>query len=139
VHLLNDAGEGMDDIDRIYRFAHDRGCRPLPLNRIGLVTGMNDERNVPIGEVPANRDGALSAEAKIDDRRREMGVVRDGPCRVQSRCRDDARTGLAEVVFYVEGDQGFVLDEKDKLARKEIQSHAMSPVHFGSCFQIWAK
>ena len=126
----------MDDIDRICRFAHDRRRRPLPLNRIGLVTGMNNERNVPAGEVSANWDGALGAEAKIDDRRREMGVVRDGPCRVQSGCRDNARTGLAKVVFYVEGDQGFVLHEKDEFARQEIQSHTISPVHFGTLFHI---
>jgi hypothetical protein len=97
---------------------------------------MNDERNVSVGEVSANRDGALGAEAKIDDRGGEMGVVRDGPCRVQRGCRDHARTRLAEVIFYVEGDQGFVLHEKDELTRKEIQSHAISPVHFGKLFQI---
>jgi hypothetical protein len=71
VHVLtNGSGEGVDDINWICRFAHDRRRRPLPLNRIGFITGMNDERNVPAGEVSANRDGALGAEAKIDDRRR---------------------------------------------------------------------
>ena len=42
------------------------------------------------------------------------------------RRRDDARAGFPEMLFYVEGNQVFSLDEEHELARKQIQRHRLS-------------
>jgi hypothetical protein len=47
--------ESVGDLVRPRGLLNDRNRGPLPLNRVGGIAGMNDEREVPVGEAPADR------------------------------------------------------------------------------------
>ena len=42
------------------------------------------------------------------------------------RCRNDVGAGFPKMMFYVECNQRFILDNKHELASKQIQWHRMS-------------
>ena len=49
------------------------------------------------------------------------------------RRRNDAGARLPKMMFYVEGNLGFILDKEHQLARKQIQRHRVSL----SAFSRW--
>ena len=46
---------------------NDRNRGPLTFDRVGGIAGMNDERELPVGEAPADRHGAITAHPQIDN------------------------------------------------------------------------
>jgi hypothetical protein len=126
----------VNNINRIRWFPNDPDRWPLVFDCVGGITGVNDERNIPVCQEATKRDRTFLAQAKIDDGRGELGVVRDGPSRIQIGCGDDTRTGPAKMVFYVDGDQGFIFDKKYEPARKQIQGHHTPSVRFRRWLRI---
>jgi hypothetical protein len=118
--------ECVDNVVRCSGFLNYPGRRPLPLQGIGGIAGVNDEREVPVCEAPHNRRGTLRAETQVDDRSRKVRMSGHRQGRIEIPCGNDASTRTPKMMFYVQSSQGFILHEEDELARKQIQSHRMS-------------
>jgi hypothetical protein len=72
---------------------------PLPLNRVSRISGMNDERDFPLYEAPANRNGAVGAQAKVDDRPGQIWVFGHRQRGIEVRGSNHASAGLSKLPF----------------------------------------
>jgi hypothetical protein len=71
---------------------------------------MDYEPQIPVRKSSADREGAVSAEPKIDYGSRQIWVFGHVQSGIEIPRRDDASASFPEMMFYVVGNQGFVLD-----------------------------
>jgi hypothetical protein len=116
---------------------NDGNGGPLLLNRVSRISGMNDEGDFPLYEAPANRNGAVGAQAKIDDCPGQIWVFGHKQRGIEVRARNHASAGLSKLPYYIVCDQRLILHKEYELARKQIQRHWCPSEQFHGLPQIW--
>ena len=72
---------------------------PMLLNRVSCISGMNNEGDFQLNEAPANRNGAVGAQAKVDDRPGQIWVFGHRQRGIEVRGSNHASAGLSKLPF----------------------------------------
>jgi hypothetical protein len=109
------------------------------LNRVGCISGMNNEGDFPLYEAPANRNGAVGAQAEVDDRPRQIWVFGHGQRGIEVGGSNHVSAGLSKLPFYVVCDQRLILHKEYQFARKQIQRHWRPSERLYGLRRIWGE